>query len=216
MKRLTSIVAVNSEGAIGCRNGLPWRLRSDLLFFKEQTRGQVVIMGRKTFDSLGRPLSDRHNIVLSHNNVLFEKSENSEVVTSISEALVVAGKRRERETFVMGGALTYSQFAPYVDRYLVTMVDKRVPDADAFFDQGVFCDQGKWQLTDLGGIDATSEYDEAIFKIFEVVRIDPSESIFARREKISEYRTKMLNRPARLRDRSLNKLGHSSLEFQYR
>jgi dihydrofolate reductase len=132
MRRLTSILAVNNEGVIGVKNTLPWRIRTDMRFFKRETRNNVVIMGRKTFDSLGKPLPDRHNIVVTHNLSLFEKVKGCVAVCSIEEALYKAYKAplHFKEIFVVGGATMYSQFAPYVDRYLVTIVDKRIDDPD--------------------------------------------------------------------------------------
>ncbi|WP_460987857.1 dihydrofolate reductase [Sphingobium sp. TomTYG75] len=197
MKRLTSIVALNKEGAIGCHNGLPWRLKTDLRFFRNQTIGQVVIMGRKTLDSMGRPLPNRHNIVLSHNNVLFAKTPNSEVATSISEALVIAHRRKEDEVFVVGGASTYKQFSPLVDRYLITIVDKEVPDADAFFDQSIFSIESDWEWKRLDDVRYDPDHDEAPFQTFEMLHRRPDDMAAARSTLISDYESRFLNRPGK-------------------
>ena len=197
MKRLTSIVALNKEGAIGCHNGLPWRLKTDLRFFRNQTIGQVVIMGRKTLDSMGRPLPKRHNIVLSHNNVLFAKTPNSEVATSISEALVIANRRKEDEVFVVGGASTYKQFSPLVDRYLITIVDKEVPDADAFFDQSIFSIESDWEWKRLDDVRYDPDHDEAPFQTFEMLHRRPDDMAAARSQLISDYESRFLNRPGK-------------------
>ena len=194
MKRLTSIVALNREGAIGCHNGLPWRLKTDLKFFRNQTIGQVVIMGRKTLDSMGRPLPNRHNVVLSHNNVLFAKTENSEVATSISEALVIADRRKEREVFVVGGASTYKQFSPLVDRYLITIVEKEVPDADAFFDQSIFSAESDWEWKRLDDVRYDPDQDEVPFQTFEMQHRRPDEVAAARIKLISDYESRFLNK----------------------
>ncbi|WP_311268366.1 dihydrofolate reductase [Sphingobium sp. WCS2017Hpa-17] len=194
MKRLTSIVAVNSQGAIGCNNELPWRLKTDLRFFREQTLNQVVIMGRKTLDSMGRPLPKRHNIVLSHNSVLFQKTENSEVATSVAEALVDADKRKGREVFVVGGAATYKLFSPFVDRYLITMVDKDVPNADAHFDQAVFNNEDDWDLHCRDDIKFIPEDDEVPFQVFEMRHKRPLEIEALRDALVLQYKSKFLNR----------------------
>jgi dihydrofolate reductase len=82
LRSLTSIVAVNRDGVIGRRNGLPWRLRTDMKFFREQTLDNVVIMGRKTFDSLGRgALPRRYNIIISGHFALFPEDSDCRTAT---------------------------------------------------------------------------------------------------------------------------------------
>ena len=167
--RLTSIVAANAQGAIGVGGKLPWRIPSDLKFFKDMTAGNVVIMGRKTFDSLGgKPLPNRLNIVLSHYN-LFEHQENLRSVFSITEALLFADKNTSKngDAFVIGGSITYHQFAPLVDRYLITLVDKAVPNADSFLDEGMFGTESDWNIN-LVAEYSKSLSDEAFFEILEL------------------------------------------------
>lgn len=174
MRRLTSIVACNEQGVIGAHNRLPWKVRSDLLFFKKQTMGNVVIMGRKTHDSLGGCLPRRTNIVLTHNFALVDGHDECRSAGSVSEALVSASKAvtGRREAFVIGGATMYEQFAPYVDRYLVTVISKAVPDADTFFDDSEIRDVDFWscQLIDEG--EANEDGDEADYQIFEYIPRD--------------------------------------------
>lgn len=176
MKRLTSIVAVNHDGAIGCQNRLPWRVRSDLQFFRKTTLGNVVIMGRKTFDSLGAPLPGRKNLVVTHGFDLFSETDQLRSAGSIEEALARSSKwcSRREEVYVVGGASMYEQFAPYVDRYLITRVQKPVPSADTFFDEGMLGDPAGWDLQLVGGGVADGKDDEADFEIFEVSKLDPS------------------------------------------
>ncbi len=188
MKQLTSIVALNEDGAIGCQNQLPWRLKTDLKFFRSQTLGNVVIMGRKTFESIGKPLPGRHNIVLSHNNVLFAQDENSEVATSIDEALAKAGKFKRSGIFVVGGASTYEQFAPFVDRYLFTRVCKIIPHADAFFDEGMIGDVNEWDLHLLPGIQPVPGLDEADFAVIEAIHRDGKRIKGVRDERIANWK----------------------------
>lgn len=215
MKRLTSIVAVNGIGAIGCHNGLPWRLKNDLRFFREQTSGGIVIMGRMTLDSMGKPLPNRHNIVLSHNNVLFPKTDNSEVATSLAEALVVAD-RRKGEIFVVGGASTYKQFAPYVDRYLVTVVEKDVPDADAFFDQSIFSNEEDWNWRKIEEVKYSPDQDEVPFQVFEMLHKRPADISSAREELMADYVSRIFGRSKKGRTTLASVMPIADLQFQYR
>lgn len=94
MRHVTLIVAVDKRGAIGCANRLPWRLKSDMRFFREATRGGVVIIGRKSFESIGKPLAGRYNIILSRNQTLSHSqiSENSVPARSCEDALAIADR----------------------------------------------------------------------------------------------------------------------------
>ena len=175
MQSLTSIVAVNRDGVIGRENGLPWRLRSDMKFFREQTLDNVVIMGRKTFDSLGRGcLPRRFNIVLSSHLGLFPEDSDCRTATGVEDALYRAtlAPRIYKQSFVIGGASLYEQFAPFVDRYLVTLVEKEVPDGDTFFNQEALGDPDAWEIIPLLSCEP-SEADEAAFTIFEVLARNP-------------------------------------------
>jgi dihydrofolate reductase len=199
MKLLTSIVALNEKGAIGCRNELPWRLKTDMQFFRAQTLNNVVIMGRRTYDSIGGELRKRHNIVLSHNSVLFPQTENSEVATSIPEALAKASRCRGKKIYIIGGASTYKQFAPYVERYLITIVKKEVRDADAFFDESIFRLEDDWEWKKIDNIKWSPSVDDAEFDIFEVIHKRSLEIREKRNDVISEYLAK---NPGRARRRS--------------
>ena len=111
---LAAIVACDRHGAIGRDGGLPWRIRSDLAFFKATTLGHPVIMGRTTAESIGRPLPGRTNIVLTSRGV---PGEGWVQVASPQAALdACAGA----PAFVIGGAQVYAAFAPLVARWLVT------------------------------------------------------------------------------------------------
>lgn len=167
MKTLTSIVAVSRQGAIGCKNQLPWRLKTDLNFFRRTTSQNVVILGRMTYESIGKCLPDRTNLVLSHNAVLFQSTPDCSVVCSIEEALFSAARFRSKEAFIIGGASTYEQFGPLVDRYLITVVEKNVPDADAFLSEAVFGDPDNWVKKTIGEFPAVAGVDEAPFAIYE-------------------------------------------------
>jgi dihydrofolate reductase len=174
MRRLTSIVAVNKEGAIGAGTALPWRIKSDTMFFKAQTINNVVIMGRKTFELSEKCLPSRYNIVVSSNQALFDRITESTVAGCVEEALYKAeeASRRYREIFVAGGASTYSLFAPFVDRHLVTLVDKTIEDADTFLDDSVFGSLDDWNIRLLGRGQANNIGDEAAYEILELTTKD--------------------------------------------
>lgn len=178
MRRLTSIVAVNKQGVIGARNSLPWKVKSDLAFFKAQTTHNVVIMGRKTFDSIGeRPLPNRFNIVVSHEFRMFPSSDTCVGATGIGEALAAAenAPKAFKDIFIIGGQSMYEQFAPLVDRYLITVVDKVVEDGDTFFGDDLIGDLSAWQRTELMLGDANESGDEANFDIFQMIRAQNSD-----------------------------------------
>lgn len=190
MKTLTSIVAVSRQGAIGCQNELPWRLKTDLKFFRETTIENVVILGRMTYDSIGKCLPKRTNLVLSHNAVLFQATDDCRVVCSIEEALVEASRIRAKETFVIGGASTYLQFSPLVDRYLITVVEKDVPNADAFLSESVFGEPDNWEKRTLGEYPAVDGIDEAPFAVYEWVARDSAQRAELRNLIVEEFQSR--------------------------
>ena len=168
MEHLTAIVAINHEGVIGAGNALPWRLKRDMQFFREQTTGNVVLMGRKTFDSLGRKcLPGRYNIVMSHQWGAFPEGDACKSACGVEDALYRAtlAPRLFRGAFVIGGASVYDQFAPYVDRYLITLVDKRVDNGDTFFAPPF--DEQEWTTRTLFSHQADAE-NEASFSVYEL------------------------------------------------
>ncbi len=123
-----AIVAMTDKRVIGKRNELPWKLKGDLPRFKKLTSGHTVIMGRNTYESIGRPLPNRYNIVLD-----FEKRsvEGAEVAGSIDEALTLA-QAHGTDIFVIGGASIYEQMLPFVDALHVSHVKKDY-EGDVFF-----------------------------------------------------------------------------------
>lgn len=127
MSHLTIVVATDAQGGIGINNTLPWRLPEDLAHFKRVTSGHPIIMGRKTFDSIGRPLPNRRNIVITRNAQW--SHEGVEVVPSIEAARALVG---DTPAYVIGGAQVYKEILPATDRLIVTEIGKRF-DCDAFF-----------------------------------------------------------------------------------
>ena len=133
------IVAVADDMSIGRDNALMWHLRGDMKFFRETTTGHPVIMGRKTFESIGKALPGRLNIVISRS---MEGREDLKVASSLEEAFALAGQSGADECFVMGGGTVYRQALPLADRLYVTLVHTVVPDADTFFPE---IDPGLWE-----------------------------------------------------------------------
>lgn len=131
---LAMIVAMARNRAIGRENTLPWRISGDLQFFKRTTLGKPVVMGRKTFESIGRPLPGRQNIVISRNPAWC--AEGVAVATSLEQALLLAQQAAARdgaeEVMVIGGAEIYRQAMPLARRLYITEVDAEV-EGDAFF-----------------------------------------------------------------------------------
>jgi dihydrofolate reductase len=134
---VTMIAAVARNGVIGAGDRLPWRLPADLAYFKRQTLGKTVVMGARTFRSLGRPLPGRHNVVLSRR--MAEAPEGCDLVRSVEEALQRYG---DRELMVIGGAEVYRQFLPHADRLLLTEIDAEA-EGDVFFPP---YDRSEWKL----------------------------------------------------------------------
>ncbi|WP_374601833.1 dihydrofolate reductase [Niveibacterium sp.] len=128
MTKLALIAAVARNGTIGRDNALPWRLRDDLKRFKSLTLGHPIVMGRKTWDSLGRPLPGRRNIVVTRQRDL--QLEGAEVVHSLDEALALCGA--VERAFVIGGAQLYAEALPRADELWLTEVQAEV-DGDAHF-----------------------------------------------------------------------------------
>lgn len=196
-QHLTSIVAIDRNGAIGCKNELPWTIKSDMAFFRKTTMGNVVIMGRKTYQSIGSPLKGRLNLVLSHNSVLFPSTDQCRLVNSVGEALADASAAKHEESFVIGGAATYVEFAPIVDRYLVTFVDHIAPDGDAFLAQSIRDMLPEWKAREIAALPAVPGQDEFAFRIVEFVAPDEDARRQQRNETVEAILDKRLNAKSR-------------------
>lgn len=125
---LSIIVAMDRRGTIGRDNGLPWRLSADMKHVKATTMGKPIIMGRKTHESIGKPLPGRENIIVSRNSDF--QSDGCTVFASVDEALDHC--RDHDEVVIMGGAELYQQTLPRVSRIYLTEVHTEV-EGDAFF-----------------------------------------------------------------------------------
>ena len=193
MRRLTSIVALNEEGAIGVENHLPWRIKTDMDFFRKMTLNNLVIMGRRTFDSLGsKCLPYRKNIVVTHGFRMFPVSKTCMNAGSINEALALASDRKlvKEEVFVIGGATMYAQFAPYADRYLITDVNKHVEKADTFFDKSLLGSKEEWSIKKIMSCEPNDQGDEVGFSIYEMSSKSPERFQRTRELALQSYRSR--------------------------
>ena len=138
MSTLTIIVATDQQGGIGINNTLPWKLPEDLAHFKRLTTGHPIIMGRKTFDSIGRPLPNRRNIVITRNAAW--RHDGVEAVGSVEAAVALLDGA---EGYVIGGAEIYKQSMDLTDRLIITEVGLTF-DCDAFFPA---IDPATWEET---------------------------------------------------------------------
>ena len=138
--KISIIVAVAANNVIGRDGELPWRLPEDLKRFKQLTIGKPVIMGRLTYESIGRPLPDRRNIVLSACKGL--NIDGCEVVDTPDAAIRLAGGAEE--VMVIGGSGVYAQMLPMADRIYMTRIDAMV-DGDTFFPE---LNDKEWQVVD--------------------------------------------------------------------
>ncbi len=131
-KPLISIVVAIAEGnrAIGRDNKLPWHIPTDLKRFKAITLNHPIIMGRKTFESIGRPLSNRTNIIITRD--LQYHAEKCVIVNSLAEAISKASAIDKQEIFIIGGGEIFKQALPYVDKLYLTLVKGKI-DGDVFF-----------------------------------------------------------------------------------
>ena len=135
--RLSIVVAMDDNRLIGNNNQLPWHLPADLAYFKKLTTGKSILMGRKTYDSIGRPLPNRRNIVVTRKTKI--SIPGCEVVSSIANALELT--KGEEEVMVIGGASLCEQLLPQVNRLYITKVDGEF-EGDVFFPK---YDDSHWQ-----------------------------------------------------------------------
>lgn len=139
-KRVVMVAAVADNGVIGVDGGLPWDLPEDFAHFKRTTLGHVVLMGRKTYESMGRPLARRTNIVVTRQRDW--SAEGVVVVGSVEEALDEAG-RHEGEVMVIGGGEIYAACLPVADEQILTEV-RLSPEGDARYPE---YDPSQWRET---------------------------------------------------------------------
>lgn len=122
------IVATDQQHGIGANNQLIWHLPADLKYFKQLTTGHAIIMGRKTYDSIGKPLPNRHNIVITRNKTW--QAQGVTVVHSLQEAVNLC---KNENSFIIGGAEIYNQALHFAEILFVTQVHETFKIADTFF-----------------------------------------------------------------------------------
>lgn len=165
---ISCIVAVGKNYVIGVDNQMPWKISTDLKYFKKTTTGHCVIMGRKNFESIGKPLPDRTNIIVSRNKNLF--ISDCVIVDTIEKAIEYAHNENETEVFIIGGAEIYRQTIDYWDKIYITEVDINVK-GDAFFPE---IDFKKWKLESSTFVKKSQDVQfELNFKIYSRVISKP-------------------------------------------
>ena len=159
---ISLIVAHSRNYVIGKDNKMPWHLPADLRYFKETTLGKTVVMGRKTFESIGKALPGRKNVVITSQANF--KASNCEVLSSFEEALQLATKE---EIFIIGGATIYRQAIDYADFLYITFIDEQL-EGDAFFPEW---NETEWilQSSTKGTKDDKNNYDY-YFNVYKKVK----------------------------------------------
>ncbi len=137
---VSAIVAIAENNVMGKDNDIPWYLPADLKYFKKTTLGHHIIMGRKTYQSIGNPLPKRTNIIITRNPFFIASGCIS--TNSIEQALSVALENGEEEAFIIGGAEIYKLSIPYLDKLYITKVDLNIK-GDTFFPE---IDFSNWNL----------------------------------------------------------------------
>jgi dihydrofolate reductase len=157
---LSQVVAAADNNAIGKNNQLLWSLPNDMKFFKNTTWGMPVIMGRKTFESLGKPLAGRTNIIITRKPNW--QPEGVFVANEIREAMTIAAKTDAKEAFIIGGGEIYKQTMPITQRLYLTRVHTII-EGDTFFPE---FNKAEWEL--LSQLDFTADAKHAFDYSFQV------------------------------------------------
>lgn len=154
---IIGIAAVDRQGAIGKGGKLPWHYSADMKFFRETTTGHAVVMGRKTWLTLGKPLKNRLNIVLSRDPNI--EPQESLLVLSDVDSVLSLNDSLTTDLFVIGGAQVYEAFLPRIEKWIITEVPLKVKGADTFMPEGY--------LTNFKETEAQSIGDELTVKHYE-------------------------------------------------
>lgn len=136
---ISLLLAMDKNQLIGKDNDLPWRLPADLAYFKRVTMGHPIIMGRKTYDSIGRPLPGRENIIVTRDTSY--KAEGCKVIHSI-EDIVKMSEETDQELFVIGGAEIFKEILPHSDRLYITEIEEEF-EGDTYFPA---FDKDEWKI----------------------------------------------------------------------
>ena len=157
---ISHLVAVSNNNVIGKDNDLPWKLKRDLQHFKNYTTGKTIVMGRKTYESIGRPLPNRRNIIISST---IRSIDGAEVFSSLEAALEAL--KHEDEIIITGGSYLFNDTTDIVNKLVITFVDTSIEDGDVFY-SGI--DYKKWNLVEESFFqkDSENEHDFSI-KVYE-------------------------------------------------
>lgn len=157
---ISHLVAVSNNNVIGKNNDLPWKLKRDLQHFKNYTTGKTIVMGRKTYESIGRPLPNRRNIIISST---IKGIDGAEVFSSLEAALEAL--KHEDEIIITGGSYLFNDTTDIVNKLVITFVDTSIEDGDVFYSD---IDYEKWDLVEESFFhkDSENEYDFSI-KVYE-------------------------------------------------
>lgn len=161
-KRITLIAAMGKNRAIGLDGRMPWHLPAELQHFKAATMGKAIIMGRKTWESIGRPLPGRQNIVISRNPQF--AAEGADVVNSLEAALLISNSE---ENMVIGGGQLYALALPLAHRMILTLIELE-PKADTWFPEW---NPAHWRQGSERVFPA-SENNVLAYRIVELVRVE--------------------------------------------
>lgn len=168
MKIISHLVAVSNELVIGVDNDLPWNLKDDLAHFKKYTLNKVIIMGRKTYESIGRPLPNRINYVISRT---IKEIDGAHVFNNLEEAMLSAEKHNknlniENEIVIIGGGYLFEETLPILNKLVITKVDCSVA-GDVYYPK---IDMKNWELISSESYtkDSDNDYD---FKIEEYKKL---------------------------------------------
>jgi len=160
--RLSLVCAMDSNRLIGKANALPWHLPAELKHFKQTTMGKPIVMGRKTWETIGRALPGRQNIVVTRNRAY--RVEGCTVVQSFEEAM---DKAVGEEVMIIGGGQLYRQALPLADRLILTLVDCE-PEADTWFPEW---QHSEWRQTSLRS-ESADERNPYAYQVIEWIRMD--------------------------------------------
>lgn len=138
---ISAIVATDLNGCIGKGNQIPWHLPADLKYFRMLTTGHTVIMGRKTFESIGKPLPNRVNIVISRKSDY--EAEGCTVVQDIEMALELSKSNKSEKVFIIGGGEIYRQSQNLWQSLFLTLVETEIQDGEVFFPA---IHESEWEL----------------------------------------------------------------------
>ena len=134
---ISMIAAMSKNRVIGKDNKLPWHIPEDLSWFKSQTINKTILMGRKTYESLGKPLKNRNNLVLTK-NINYSAAEGVKIYGDIDSVL-----KENKELFIIGGQQIYELFLPYANKIYLTVIESEI-DGDSFFPQ---LTENDWKYT---------------------------------------------------------------------